>query len=68
MRAQARKNLYDDVKGGAFVQEWSREQATGGARLQELTQRALQHPMSLAEDNVIAAMQAVHKTPEGGKQ
>jgi ketol-acid reductoisomerase len=68
MRAQARKNLYDDVKGGAFVQEWSREQATGGARLQELTQRALQHPMSLAEDNVIAAMQAVHKTAEDGKQ
>ena len=44
MRAQARKNLYDDVKGGAFVQEWSREQAAGGARLQELTQRALTAP------------------------
>ena len=42
--------------------------ATGGARLQELTQRALQHPMSLAEDNVIAAMRAVHETAEGGKQ
>ncbi len=68
MLAQARKNLYDDVKGGAFVQEWSREQAAGGARLQELTQRALKHPMSLAEDNVIAAMRAVHETPEGGKQ
>ena len=31
-------------------------------------QLALKHPMSLAEDNVIAAMRAVHETPEGGKQ
>ena len=33
MRARAREILRNDVKGGAFVQEWSREQATGGARL-----------------------------------
>jgi ketol-acid reductoisomerase len=62
MRARARELLARDVKGGAFVQEWSREQATGGPRLEELTRRALQHPMSLAEDNVIAAMQAVHRS------
>jgi ketol-acid reductoisomerase len=67
MRARAREILRNDVKGGAFVQEWSREQATGGPQLQELTQRALQHPMSLAENNVIAAVQAVHKSPEASK-
>jgi ketol-acid reductoisomerase len=67
MRARAREILRNDVKGGAFVQEWSREQATGGPQLQELTQRALQHPMSLAENNVIAAVQAVHKRPEASK-
>ena len=38
MRAQARENLYDDVKGGAFVQEWSHEQAAA-PRLAELKRR-----------------------------
>jgi ketol-acid reductoisomerase len=65
MRARAREILRNDVVGGAFVQEWSTEQATGGARLQAFTQRALQHPMSIAEDGVIAAMQAVHRTAGG---
>jgi ketol-acid reductoisomerase len=67
IRERAREILRDDVKGGAFVQEWSREQATGGLQLQELTRRALQHPMSLAEDNVIAAMRAVHQGAGGTK-
>jgi ketol-acid reductoisomerase len=62
MRARAREILAHDVKGGAFVHEWSREQATGGPRLQELSRRALAHPMSRAEDNVIAAVQAVHRS------
>lgn len=64
MRARAREILANDVKGGAFVQEWSREQAAGGARLQELTRRALEHPMSLAEEQVIAAVQAVHRSQD----
>jgi ketol-acid reductoisomerase len=67
MKARAREILRNDVKSGAFVQEWSAEQATGGPRLQELTQRALEHPMSLAEDNVIAAMRAVHSITESGQ-
>jgi ketol-acid reductoisomerase len=67
MKALAREILRNDVKSGAFVQEWSAEQATGGPRLQELTQRALEHPMSLAEDNVIAAMRAVHSITESGQ-
>jgi ketol-acid reductoisomerase len=67
MKARAREILRNDVKGGAFVQEWSAEQATGGPQLQELTQRALEHPMSQAEDNVIAAMRAVHSSAESGQ-
>jgi ketol-acid reductoisomerase len=59
MRARAREILRGDIKGGAFVQEWSSEQAGGAARLEALRQRALQHPMSQAEDRVIAAVQTV---------
>jgi len=59
MRARARAILRDDIKGGAFVREWSSEQAGGTSRLAELRRRALQHPMSQAEDAVIAAVQAV---------
>jgi ketol-acid reductoisomerase len=59
MRARAREILRRDIKGGAFVQEWSGEQASGATRLEALRQRALRHPMSQAEDGVIAAVQAV---------
>jgi ketol-acid reductoisomerase len=61
MRARAREILRSDVKGGAFVREWSSEQAGGATRLAALQQRALQHPMSQTEDAVIAAVQAVGK-------
>jgi len=59
MCARAREILRGDIKGGAFVQEWSSEQAGGAVRLEALRQRALQHPMSQAEDDVIAAVQTV---------
>ena len=59
MRARARAILRGDIKEGAFVREWSGEQASGGARLAALRERALGHPMSQAEDAVIAAVQAV---------
>jgi len=58
MRERARASLSGDIKGGAFVREWSDEQATGAGRLAELRRRALAHPMSQAEDAVIAAVQA----------
>ena len=45
---------------GTFVREWSREQSTGSARLEALRRKALAHPMSLAEDNVIRAIQSAH--------
>jgi ketol-acid reductoisomerase len=60
MRQRAREILRRDIKGGAFVKEWSQEQAEGSARLEQLRQKALAHPMSRAEDNVIRAIQSAH--------
>jgi ketol-acid reductoisomerase len=59
MRERARASLRGDIKAGAFVREWSDEQAGGAARLAELRRRALAHPMSQAEDAVIAAVQSI---------
>ncbi len=61
MRERARAILRDDIASGAFVREWSNEQAGGARLLAELKRRALEHPMSKAEDHVIAAVQAVAK-------
>ncbi len=58
MRQRAREILRRDIKGGAFAKEWSQEQAAGSARLEALRRHALAHPMSLAEDNVIRAIQS----------
>jgi ketol-acid reductoisomerase len=71
MRQRAREILRKDIKQGAFVREWTQEQASGSARLEALRRRALTHPMSLAEDNVIRAIQSAHaldtgKTPQKG--
>jgi ketol-acid reductoisomerase len=60
MRQRAREILRKDIKGGAFVKEWSQEQASGSARLEALRRQVLAHPMSLAEDNVIRAIQSAH--------
>ena len=57
MRKRARRNLYDDVKAGRFVQEWSREQAGGAGRLAELRKAALDHPMSRCEEEIIQLVQ-----------
>ena len=60
MRKRARDLLRRDIKEGAFVQEWSVEQASGSAKFEALRRKALAHPMSLAEDNVIKAIQSAH--------
>jgi ketol-acid reductoisomerase len=65
MRERAREILRNEIKGGAFVREWTQEQASGAARLEALRRQALAHPMSLAEDNVIRAVQSAH-TPGAG--
>lgn len=64
MRARARKILQEDIKGGAFVREWSDEQAGGASKLAKLRQRALLHPMSLAEEEVIRQILAAHSLDE----
>ena len=53
VRAQMRHNLLNDIKGGAFVEEWSCEQAGGSSTLAELKERALNSPMSTAEKELI---------------
>ncbi len=56
IRHKARNLLQEDIKQGAFVKEWSDEQAAGCRQLDDLRDRALVHPMSRAEQNVIAAI------------
>ena len=56
IRAQMRHNLLNDIKGGAFVQEWSSEQSAGSQTLAALKEQALNNPMSTAEKEVIALM------------
>ena len=58
MRAKGKELFMRDIREGAFVKEWSDEQAGGAARLAELTEAALSHPMSKAEEGVIASVQA----------
>ena len=58
--SKAREFLRKDIKEGAFVKEWSLEQSAGSARFEALRRKALAHPMSLAEDNVIRAIQSAH--------
>lgn len=57
MLARARATLRD-IHNGSFAREWSDEQAGGSQRLDELRRQALSHPMSRAEDGVIAAVLA----------
>ncbi len=65
IRQRAREFLRRDIKEGAFVKEWTEEQAAGSSRLEALRRQALAHPMSLAEDHVIRAIQSVHETKTG---
>jgi ketol-acid reductoisomerase len=58
LRSKARELFLRDIRGGAFVEEWSREQASGSRKLAELRAAALAHPMSKAEQDVIKAVQA----------
>lgn len=66
MREKAREFLRQDIKAGAFVREWTDEQATGSVKLAELWRKVLAHPMSQAEDRVIRAIQSAH-SPDSNK-
>ena len=56
IKSMARRFLVDDIQGGAFVDEWTRNNATATKRLQALLQESLAHPMSVAEDRVLQLM------------
>jgi ketol-acid reductoisomerase len=66
MRRRAREIFQRDIRDGAFAREWSREQEEGGERLEALRTRALSHPMSKAEDRVIAMMHAARGADSTG--
>lgn len=61
-RAHAKEVFLRDVRGEAFVRDWSDEQKNGSARLAELWRRILDHPMSQAEDAVIGMVNAAKKS------
>ena len=60
LRDKMRQSLVRDIKGGGFVQEWSREQAAGARTLARLKEEALGNAMSRAEESVIALVQRSH--------
>ena len=57
IKEQARYNFVHDIKGGAFVKEWTENNALATERLGKLWKKVLNHPMSLAEDRVISMIQ-----------
>ena len=61
IRERARKLFQEDIRQGKFVHEWSDEQASGSKLLEQLKEKALQHPMSRCERSVIEAVQAAHQ-------
>ncbi len=60
IRAKMRNSIVNDIKGGAFISEWSREQAEGSTLLEQLRQTALANPMSRAEEEVISLVHQAH--------
>ncbi len=60
IRAKMRNSIVNDIKGGAFISEWSQEQAEGSTLLEKLRQTALANPMSQAEEEVISLVQQAH--------
>ncbi len=58
--ARMRASLENDIRGGAFVAEWRREQAAGSPTLAQLKERAMQGRMSRAEERVIPLVQQAH--------
>ena len=64
IKAQMRKNLVEDIKGGAFAKEWSSEQAGGSQVLAKAKEEAMSNPMSQAEDRIIPLVQQAHQFEE----
>ncbi len=64
IKAKMRNNLVKDIKGGAFVKEWSDEQSAGSQVLAKAKKEVLNNPMSQAEDRIIPLVQQAHKLNE----
>ncbi|MCA9062501.1 MAG: hypothetical protein KDA96_05565, partial [Planctomycetaceae bacterium] len=64
MREKARELFMKDIRNGAFVREWTQEQATGSRTLAALRDDALSHLMSRTEPDVIRAVQGAHVLEE----
>ncbi|MHC4444194.1 MAG: ketol-acid reductoisomerase [Planctomycetota bacterium] len=60
IKAKSRERFLKGVRGGAFVKEWSAEQATGLKKLAALLEKAHKGAMSQAEGNLIPQIQAAH--------
>lgn len=58
--AKMKASLIDDIKGGAFVEEWQKEQAAGLPTLEKLKLKAMKGKMSRAEEAVIPLVQKAH--------
>jgi ketol-acid reductoisomerase len=61
IKERARRFFVDDIKGGAFVKEWSINHKAASARLNELMKKSLDHPMSINEERVIKMIQGVQQ-------
>ena len=57
------KRYLDDIKGGAFVKEWTTNHQVASKRLEEMMKASLKHPMSINEDRVIQMIQGEEKAP-----
>ena len=62
IRAIMRESLVHDIQGGAFTEEWRREQASGSKTLAELKEEALNSAMSEAEQAVMRLMQGTDRS------
>ena len=60
LRQKMRDLFIKDIKEGAFVKEWSSEQAGGSKVLARLKEEAMKSPMSQAEDRIIPIVQKAH--------
>ena len=58
MKQMAEELFLKDIRNGAFVKEWTEEQASGSTRLAELKKKAFAHPMSIAEKGVLDQLRA----------
>jgi ketol-acid reductoisomerase len=62
IKEKARKFFVDDIKGGAFVKEWTTNHQVASKRLDEIMKESLKHPMSVHEDRVIQMIQRAQKS------